>query len=397
MRPSRSLHGNSSPVRISSRTRARKSWISAKRGSALSGGVASSTGKASRLAAVSTARGSATCTRGAGGGIAAAGRGRGGAAGGPEAAGPARRAPPRPSRYPRVSRERYRARRRSCGPSGHPDHVLDHLGDDLFPDLLHALPVADEQGDVAQVVDLARRPTREIEDELDRFLGEELVRLAGHLEPVADVARGVRVVERVQVRAQADPLVEVLEAADLRAELGRADEQERQQELVVGLEVHQEPELLEDRVVLDELGLVDDDDAVTPGLVVVEEQIVEQMQELRLARLLRLDSQLVEDFSQEVDRGPARVGEKPDLVALGLEPLDEGARQGGLAAAVLAREHPAALAVAHHVDETDERLLVLGRQIEKLRVRRVVEGRLGELPVRFVHGQLLLAWPLKMK
>src|SRR5437879_404565 len=133
------------------------------------------------------------------------------------------------------------------------------------------------------------------------------------------------------------------------------------QKPVVGLEVHQESQLLEDRIVLDELRFVDDDDAVTPGLVVPEEEVVEKVQQLGLARLLRLDPQLVEHLAQKIDRRPARIGEKADLVALGLEALDERARQGRLAAAVLPGEHPAALAVAHRVDQADQRLLVLGR------------------------------------
>src|SRR6266480_1316448 len=58
-----------------------------------------------------------------------------------------------------------------------PDHVLDDLGDDLLADLLHALRVAHEERHVAEVVDLPRRPAREVEDELDRLLGEELVPL----------------------------------------------------------------------------------------------------------------------------------------------------------------------------------------------------------------------------
>jgi hypothetical protein len=109
------------------------------------------------------------------------------------------------------------------------------------------------------------------------------------------------------------------------------------------------------------------------------------VQQLRLVLLRRLLAELVEDLAQEVDRGPARVRQQADLVALGLQPLDEGARQRGLAAAVLADEHAAALAVTHGVDEPDQRLLVLGRQVEKFRIRRVVEGGFTELPVRLVH------------
>src|SRR4030095_7706024 len=167
---------------------------------------------------------------------------------------------------------------------------------------------------------------------------------------------------------EADPLIEMLEPPDLHAELGRAHEEHGYQEPVVGLEVHQETQLLEDRVVLDELSFVDDDDAVTPGLVVAEEQIVQEMRELGLARLLALDTQLVEPLAQEIDRRPARIREEPDLVALRLEPLDERAGERGLGAAVLGSEHPAALAVAHGVDQPDQRLLVLGREVEEFRV-----------------------------
>mgnify|MGYP003693637605 CR=1 FL=1 len=53
-----------------------------------------------------------------------------------------------------------RALGRSCAPSGHAHHVLDDLGDDLLADLLDALGEADQQRDVAQVVDLARRAAR---------------------------------------------------------------------------------------------------------------------------------------------------------------------------------------------------------------------------------------------
>src|SRR5207245_6884534 len=102
--------------------------------------------------------------------------------------------------------------------------------------------------------------------------------------------------------------------------------------------------------------------AVPPGLIVPEEHIVQEMQQLGLARLLGLDAQLVEHLTQEIDGGPARIREQPDLVALGLETLDERARQRGLSAAVLAGEHPAALTVAYRVDQPDQRLLVLGRQ-----------------------------------
>src|SRR5262249_8758993 len=113
-----------------------------------------------------------------------------------------------------------------------------------------------------------------------------------------------------------------------------------------------------------------------------------------LRRLARLDAQLVEGLAQEVDGRPARIRQQSDLVALGLEPLDERARQRRLAAAVLAREHPAALTVTHRVHEAHERFLVLRRQVEEFGVRRVVEGRLAQLPVRFVHRYLI--GPLKM-
>src|SRR5213594_1169315 len=171
----------------------------------------------------------------------------------------------------------------------------------------------------------------------------------------------------------------------LDRELRRTDEQEVHGEPFVRLEVQQQPELLEDPVVLDQLGLVHDHHAVTPGLVVLVEDIVQRVEERGLGVRLRLDAELVEDLAEEVQGVPARVREQADLVALGLEALDERARERRLATTVLTGEHPAALAVADRVDEAHQRLLVLGRQVEELRVRRVVERRFAELPVRFVH------------
>src|SRR5207245_5290823 len=82
---------------------------------------------------------------------------------------------------------------------------------------------------------------------------------------------------------------------------------------------------------------------------------------------LRLDAELVEGLAEEVQGVPARVREQADLVALGLEALDERARERRLATTVLTGEHPAALAVADRGDEAHQRLLVLGRQVEELR------------------------------
>ena len=188
--------------------------------------------------------------------------------------------------------------------------------------------------------------------------------------------------------ADGDPLVEVLEPPHLRRQLGRADQQQRDEEAVVGLEVEQQPQLLENGVVVDELRFVHDDDGVAPGLEVAKEDVVELMEQVGLRRTLRLDAELVEHFAQEIGRGPARVGQQPDLVALGFHALDERPRERRLAAAVLAGQQGAALPLAHRVHETDQGLVVLRRQIEELRVRRVVEGLLFEAPVRFVHGAI---------
>ena len=72
--------------------------------------------------------------------------------------------------------------------------------------------------------------------------------------------------------------------------------------------VHQEPQLFQHGLVLDELGLVDDDHGVAALAEVPEEDVVEPVQQLGLARLRRLHAQLVERLPQEVGRVPARVG-----------------------------------------------------------------------------------------
>src|SRR5207302_10326630 len=245
MSRSRFAHGNASlPVRTSSRTPATNCWSSPKSASAFS---ATASVAASGGAGLSTAGAGAGVPRSAGVVVAlwsgpSARRVRGSAGG---TVGPAAGATPRFSSgsFASLARAALPAdppRTRSLMRTmSDPDHVLDDLGDDLLADLLHALRVAHEERHVAEVVDLPRRPAREVEDELDRLLGEELVPLPRHLQPVRDVVRRVRVVEGVQVVAEGDPLVQVLHAPHLHRELRRADEQEGHEESLGRLEVQQ--------------------------------------------------------------------------------------------------------------------------------------------------------------
>ena len=113
------------------------------------------------------------------------------------------------------------------------------------------------------------------------------------------------------------------------------------------------------------------------------------MEQLRLGLLLRARPQLVEDFAQELEGIPAGVRQEADLVPFGLQALDQRPRERRLAASILARQHRAALALAHGVDHPDQRFLVLRREVEELRVRRVVEWRFTHTPIRFVHDAMV--------
>ena len=73
-----------------------------------------------------------------------------------------------------------------------------------------------------------------------------------------------------------------------------------------------------------------------------------------------------------------RVEHECRLVALGVELVEEGAAEGGLAAADLADEHNKALPLLNPVFQVLKRIMVRRAQVEKLRVRGDVERHFPE-------------------
>src|SRR5262245_45370506 len=86
---------------------------------------------------------------------------------------------------------------------------------------------------------------------------------ARNAQTMHDVALGLEPVERREVVADRDALPELAQllAIELLAKLGLADEDDLQQLALVGLEVGQEPDLLE-QLGLEVLGLIDQENHV---------------------------------------------------------------------------------------------------------------------------------------
>src|SRR5262249_49567018 len=153
-----------------------------------------------------------------------------------------------------------------------------------------------------------------------------------------------------------DALAELAQAAvvELVAELGLADEDDLEELPLVGLEVREEADLLEE-VELQVLGLVDHQHDVVALGELLQEEAVEHLQVGDAVGLRRLQAELVEDRLEELVAGQDRV---QDEGGLHLRPqlLQDGAADGGLPGAHLAGELDEALALADAEEDVVERL-----------------------------------------
>ena len=110
----------------------------------------------------------------------------------------------------------------------------------------------------------------------------------------------------------------------MRSEL--ADQQQRDQEGVVELQVEQQANLLEDRGIFEQLRLVDDDDGLAAVAVRLEDDFVNPVHEARAVHVGALLTQRVEDFGQEFLRRAAGVAQQGDLSLIRIQLVEEGPR-----------------------------------------------------------------------
>ncbi len=119
------------------------------------------------------------------------------------------------------------------------------------------------------------------------------------------------------------------------AQLRLADEDDAQQLLGGRLEVREQAQLLQD-LDAERLRLVDDDDAAAPRLVLRQQVTVQLLEQLLAALACGREAELGVDRLQQLERRQRRV-EDVGGVDLGPELRQEGAQQGGLAGADVAR------------------------------------------------------------
>ncbi len=116
---------------------------------------------------------------------------------------------------------------------------------------------------------------------------------AGDAQPVVDVALGLEAVERLEVVAHGDALAQLAQAALVEpvAQLGLADQDDLQQLALVGLEVREQPHLLE-QLRLEILRLVDQEHDVVAGLGLLEEESVQDVEVRDAVELAGLEAEL---------------------------------------------------------------------------------------------------------
>ena len=225
----------------------------------------------------------------------------------------------------------------------------------------------------------------------ERGSGQQALRPspARHAEAVADVGDGLGVGERSQVPAERDALVQLGEGRveEDGRELGLADQHEAEELLRAGLEIREQPELLE-HVDGDGLCLVDHDHGQTPRLALREEMRVQGIHDVDLALAGRRHPELARDPLQQVLPGQRRV-EDVGRRHLGAEVGEEGAQQRRLAGADVAADADEPARLDEPGAQVREGLRVLGGEVEVARVGCQPKRRIGEPEERFVHPAVL--------
>src|SRR5579862_7682453 len=154
-----------------------------------------------------------------------------------------------------------------------------------------------EKGLVAHGVDEPRHALRIAVNASNRPRAEVRPAVsAGDLQPVADVALGIGARQGLEVVADSDALPELAEIPGVQflAQLGLADQDDLKELSLIGLEVGEEPHLFEELVV-EILGLVDEQNDVASGFELLEKELVENLKACRSIPSSRREPELRED------------------------------------------------------------------------------------------------------
>src|SRR5215813_7923164 len=271
--------------------------------------------------------------------------------------------------------------------------IVHRLVDDSAIDPPDLVGVSDEQAVVAERVDDTWNPARVLGDTGNRRVGEEPeICRSGDAKSRADVVTRFFRGQGQDAAAKPDALLELaqLGAIQLVQELWLSDEENLQQLLRIGLEVREEPDLLEG-FETQVLGLVEGQHGVLTGPAPVDQEVVQGDEPLDVGLTGLGDAEVLEHVLENSLEGQGRV-EDEGRGTVTLQAAQERAQERGLAGADLAREEDEPLVLLDPVEQLRERLPVPGRRVEEARIRRGVEGLLLKAEEREIEGHARLSF-----
>src|SRR5215813_1961848 len=257
------------------------------------------------------------------------------------------------------------------------------------PDLVG---VSDEQAMVAERVDETRDPARALGDTSDRRIREEPeVCRPGDAKSRADVVPRFFRGQGQDAAAKTDALLELAQLGTIQLvqELRLPNEKDLQQLLRIGLEVREEPDLLEG-FEAQVLGLVEGQHGVLTGPAPLDQEVVQGDEPLNVGLTRLDDAEVLEHVLENSLEGQGRV-ENKGRGAVALETAQERAQERSLAGADLAREEDEPLVLLDAIEQLRESLPVPGGRVEEAQIRVGIEGLLLKAEEREIKGHARLS------
>ena len=243
-----------------------------------------------------------------------------------------------------------------------------------------------EQGLVGIDIDAPRKPFGRLGDDAQR-LGPEEVRavVAGRAQAEVHVIAHLARRQRAEHEAVGDALLQLAHVGqrEVRVELGLAEEHDLQQLLLLGLEVGEQPDLLECRE-RHRVCLVDQRHHRAPRRMHLDQLFLERAHELRGIGARGVDAEVDRDRGEHLVAREAGHREVDRLDRLG-QTLHQHAAEHRLAAADFARDLHHALARGNRVEQGFERGTPVRAREEELGVRGDAKRRLAQPEVFQVH------------
>ena len=241
-------------------------------------------------------------------------------------------------------------------------------------------------GGVAQRVDQSRHAAGITRNFRESVLGEDLASVRPrHVEAVADVGAHLVVGQRAEVEAQAHALhqLDQLGRIELLVELGLPGQDDAHHLFLGGLDAGQQPDLLE-HLEREVLRLVDDEQHLAAGSVLLDQETVDGGDELGLLHLEGREAELDQHRLQEFDRRHLRLVDLRDD-DVGVELAQETLDEGGLAGADFAGDHHEAIREPDGGFHVRLGARMHARQVQELRVGAEPERQFLEFEALGVH------------